>query len=241
MRNYAEFVAENSLTLGITKFNFENPFEWASGFRMPIYNDNRLFLFYPEVRGVIADAFEMMILEETSNKGITLAGTATAGIPWASFVSDRLVCPLVYIRTKPKSHGLKNQIEGLSAEKDLSGEKVHVVEDVIATATSSASAVQAVRNARGNCDYCFSIFDYGFKEAQERFEGKKPYDRENKFFLNPPCISRSILEYRVLLEVAKRKGYIGAEQVKALEEWRADPWNWGEKRGFPRVLKEKKA
>ena len=240
-QNYGRFVAENALRRGITKFDFEKPFEWASGFRMPTYSDYRLLLFHSDIRSVIADVLEEMILEETSNQGIVLAGTATAGIPWASLTSERLDCPLVYIRAKPKDQGLKNQIEGLDAESDLQGEEVHVIEDVIATGGSSAAAVQAVRDARGNCNYCFSIFNYGFNEAQEMFNGRRPFDREGARVLSPACELKSILDYETLLNVAREMNYVTPEQIKVLEEWRADPWNWGEKQGFPRVLKEKKA
>ncbi len=229
--DYATLIAKASLEIGADKLRPNDPFQWASGFRMPIYNDNRMHLFHPHFRRVIVDG----LIDKISDIDIdVIAGTATAGIPWASFVSDRLNLPMVYIRDKPKSHGLRNQIEGIDADSNLEGYRVLVVEDLISTGGSSAKAVQIVRNAEGECNYCVSIFTYEFDEAGKIFRGEAPYDRDgNK--LSSPCETRSVLGYRRLVEVAGEEGYTREQDQEMLAEWRKDAFGWGEKHGFPRV------
>jgi len=236
---HSEQIALAALGIGAINLNPKNPFQWASGYRMPIYNDNRMFLESPEARGIIIDAFLDLMRNSGINqrRNLVIAGTSTAGIPWASWISDKFELPMIYIRDKPKDHGLKNQIEGGGAERDLSEKRVIVIEDLISTGGSSAAAVQAVRDARGVCEYCFSIFNYGFDEAQEMFDGTRAFNKEGTRFLNPPCKLGSVLDYGILLKVARDRNYITAEQAKLLEEWRVDPWNWGAKRGFPRIIK----
>lgn len=239
MVNYREEIAEAGLVIKAIKLNPNNPFQWASGYRMPIYNDNRMFLFHPEYRNLIAEAFVKMILFDEQISPIDIiAGTSTAGISPATSLADKLKLPLIYIREKPKDHGLKNQIEGIDAEKNLQKRSVVLIEDLISTGGSSVNAVQAIRDADGKCNYCCSIFDYGFNQAKEMFEGKRAYDKEGTKFLTKPCKVRSILTYDVLLQVAKETGYLNCEQIKLLEEWRADPFKWGEKHGFPKVEKK---
>lgn len=218
-------IAKAGLQIKAIKLRPNNPFQWASGFRMPIYNDNRMFLFFPEYRRLITDEFaDLMFEEDIYNATQIIAGTSTAGIPWGDKLSTKLDKPFIYIRDKPKDHGLRNQIEGIDAEKDLEGRTVVVIEDLISTGGSSARAVQAVRNANGVANYCLSIFDYGLEKAVQAFDS-----------LDPKCNVRSLLTYDILLEVAKETGYLNKEQVKLLEEWREDPFNWGEKHGFPKV------
>ena len=226
MVDYEKQIAEAGLKIKALELRPANPFTWASGYRMPIYNDNRLFLGSYENRMLVADGF-MDLLEKNGIHWRIIAGTSTAGIPPANTLADLTESPLIYIRDKPKSHGLKNQIEGIGAEKDLEGKKVIIIEDLISTGGSSARAVQAVRDANGECIYCLSIFNYGLDKAVQAFDS-----------LEPKCEVRSILTYDVLLEVAKEKGYLTKEQVKLLEDWRADPFNWGEKNGFPKVERQ---
>jgi orotate phosphoribosyltransferase len=236
--NTGKSIAKAGLNIGAIKLRPDNPFQWASGYRMPIYNDNRMFLFYPEYRSLVRQGFLRLILEQEHLSPEVIAGTSTAGIPWGMLIADRMERPFIYIRDKPKDHGLKNQIEGIDAEKDLQGKGVIVIEDLISTGGSSARAVQAVRDANGKCSLCFSIFDYGLDEAGMIFRGEKDYDKEgNK--LSEPCNVRSLLVYQTLLEVAKETNYLTREQIELLEEWRADPYNWGEKHGFPKVEKGK--
>ena len=190
---------------------------------MPIYNDNRMFLFHPEMRRFIAGGLSEIVKSEGIDPEV-VAGTATAGIPHGALLADLLSLPYIYIRDKPKAHGLKNRIEGLDAESDLEGRRVVVIEYLISTGGSSARAVEAVREANGDCTWCLSIFSYGLEKASEQFEA-----------LEPPCSFTSLLTFPVLLDVARSGGFLSEEQVSLLTDWRRDPFGWGEKHGFPKA------
>ena len=192
---------------------------------MPIYNDNRMFLFHPEMRRAIAQGLAEIIRDEGISPEV-VAGTATAGIPHGALLADLLSLPYIYIRDKPKAHGLRNRIEGLDAESDLGERRVVVIEDLISTGGSSARAVEAVREANGVANWCLSIFSYGLEKAGEQFAA-----------LDPPCRFTSLLTFPVLLEVAGSGGFLDDDQVALLAEWRADPFGWGQKHGFPKVEK----
>ncbi len=221
--NRDEVIARNGLDIKAIKLRPDNPFTWASGYRMPIYNDNRMFLGGYTNRKLIALAFSDILFENNIYYDI-IAGTSTAGISPATTLGDKEKTPIIYVRDKPKDHGLKNQIEGIDAESDLQGKKVVLIEDLISTGGSSARAVQAIRDAKGECNYCLSIFNYGLDKAVKAFDA-----------LNPKCDVHSILTYDNLLKIAKEIGYINEEQVEMLTEWKTDPFNWGEKHGFPKV------
>jgi orotate phosphoribosyltransferase len=190
---------------------------------MPIYNDNRMFLFHPETRRAIAKGLAEIVQEHQIAPEV-VAGTATAGIPHGAFLSDLLDLPFIYIRDKPKGHGLRNRIEGLDADSDLEGRRVLVIEDLISTGGSSARAVEAVREANGACDWCISIFSYGLEKAAEQFQA-----------LIPPCNHTSLLTFPILLDVAKSGGFLSQDQIELLAQWRGDPFGWGEKHGFPKA------
>jgi len=192
---------------------------------MPIYNDNRMFLFQAEDRRTIARGLAD-IIEANGIGPEVVAGTATAGIPHGALLADLLSLPFIYIRDKPKGHGLKNRIEGLDADSELEGRRVVVIEDLISTGGSSARAVEAVREANGRCDWCISIFSYGLEKAEEEFGA-----------LDPACNFTSLLTFPVLLETAKTGGFLTEDQIALLAEWREDPFGWGEKNGFPKVEK----
>jgi len=216
-------LAEQGLTTGAIKLNPDDPFRWASGYRMPVYNDNRMFLFHPETRRDIAQGLADVI----DRKGISpqvVAGTATAGIPHGALLAELLTLPYIYVRDKPKAHGLKNHIEGLDADSDLDGRSVVVIEDLISTGGSSARAVEAVREANGLANWCLAIFSYGLERASECFAA-----------LDPPCEFTSLLTFPVLLDVARTGGLLSRAQIALLEEWREDPFGWGEAHGFPKV------
>jgi len=234
----AKQLAAISLHIGAIKINPEKPFQWASGYFMPIYNDNRLLLRQPAHRKAVSEYFSD-ILRTYDIRPDVVAGTATAGIPHATTLADRLHVPLIYIRDKPKAHGLKNQIEGIPDDQTLEGKTVLVIEDLVSTGGSSAKAVQAVRDAKGTVEHCLSIFNYGFNEAQEMFEGKREYQTgENS--PGPkltPCKLHSILKYDMLLSVALETGTIKEKQISVLKEWRENPFEWGNKYGFLRILK----
>jgi len=189
---------------------------------MPIYNDNRMFLFHPEMRRSIARGLADIIRDREIAPEV-VAGTATAGIPHGALLADVLSLPYIYIRDKPKAHGLKNRIEGLDADSDLGGQRVVVIEDLISTGGSSARAVEAVREANGACDWCLSIFSYGLEKASEQFGT-----------LAPPCNFSSLLTFPVLLETARIGGFLSDDQIALLAAWREDPFGWGEKHGFPK-------
>lgn len=225
MTNYGQELAKAGLTIKAIKLSPEKPFLWASGYHMPIYNDNRMFLFFPEYRKLILKGFEEIIKRENIKFDV-IAGTSTAGIPHGTLLANRLNAPCIYIRDKPKTHGLKNQIEGIDAESDLKKKSVIVIEDLISTGGSSARAVQAVRDANGIVDYCISIFNYGLDKAASAF---------NK--LDAPCNTVSILTYDTLLETAKKIGYMSDMQINLLKEWKDNPFEWGEKHGFSKIEK----
>ena len=216
-------IAEYGLRIGAIKLNPDNPFQWASGYRMPIYNDNRMFLFHPHMRRLIAQGLADIIQDQEISPEV-VAGTATAGIPHGALLADLLLLPYIYIRDKPKAHGLKNRIEGLDAESDLGGRTVVVIEDLISTGGSSARAVEAVREANGIGNWCLSIFSYGLEKAAEEFAS-----------LDPACNFRSLLTFPILLDVARTGGFLSDDQIELLSEWREDPFGWGELQGFPKA------
>ena len=161
-------LAKRALKIQAIKINPERPFQWASGYFMPIYNDNRMLLYDPSTRKLIAEGFSQ-IIKRKKIKFDVVAGTSTAGIPHAETLADLLEKPMIYIRDKPKDHGLRNQIEGIDSNKNLFGLEAIVVEDLVSTGGSSLKAVHAVRNARGKVRFMFSIFNYGFPEIEQEF------------------------------------------------------------------------
>ena len=229
MVDYSTKLAKSMFDMEATMFNDKKPFLWASGFWMPIYNDNRLFLSDVKYRELIAEGFADTIKKENI-KVDCVAGTSTAGIPHGTTLANRLRVPFTYIRDKPKEHGLKNRIEGLSANKGYDGKRVVVVEDLISTGGSSASAVDAVRKAGGIVEHLFSIYNYGLEEANNMFDGVIAFGKDCET-LNPPVSVHSLLSYQKSLDVAVKTGYINRNQQKMLEEWRADPFGWGRKHG----------
>lgn len=223
MDKFARQIAETALQIRAIRLQPEDPFTWASGYRMPIYNDNRLLLGNATTRTVVVDGFLSLLESEGLQAGRdfdVVAGTATAGIPWATSIADRLGLPLVYVREKPKTHGVKKRVEGPLAE----GQRVIVIEDLISTGGSSVSALEGVREQGGKADYCFAIFSYGISEAAKQFE-------------NAHAKCRSILQFDDLLKVASEKGAISKEGQTLLSAWKSDPFGWGEKHGFPKVEK----
>lgn len=221
-----QMIIAKALEIGAIKIRPKDPFTWASGYRMPIYNDNRMLLAHPETRAtVVAGLYQLL-----KNEGIqpeVIAGTATAGIPWGAILAHELELPFAYIRDKPKDHGLKNRIEGLDNDKDFDGAKVVVVEDLISTGSSSANAVQAAQEANGNIYSCLSIFNYGFPEAQQLFAN-----------LTPSVMVQSLITYPRLLDEAVKVNYLQPDQIEMLKDWSNNPLQWGENNGFPKVEKK---
>ena len=224
MRNeYTKKLISISLDINAVKLNTTNPFLWASGYYMPIYNDNRILLQKKSYRELIADSF-ISIMNDNKIEADIIAGTSTSGIPHATTLADKLNLPLTYVRNKPKGHGLKNRIEGIPAETGYQGKRVVLIEDLISTGGSSIDAVQAIREAAGNIDACLSIFNYGFKEADINF--------------SPICKTFSIITYQELIKAAVENQYISNDEFESLQEWRMDPFGWGNKHGFTNIKKE---
>jgi len=212
--NIPEKLAKISLAIGAIKLNPEKPFTWASGYKMPLYNDNRLFLGDSEHRSLIAKGFQNL-LNKHNVKAEVLAGTATAGIPHATTLADALQLPLIYVRSSAKSHGMGNRIEGPLKPK----QQVLVIEDLISTGGSAVSAVQAVREAGGIVNHCFSIFSYGFTEAHDNF---KSID----------CEMHSILDLSQLLKMSQSTQKMSTKDLETIQSWQKAPFKWAENNGL---------
>ena len=204
----AQKVARYLLQSKAIKLEPANPFTWASGWKSPIYCDNRITLSYPEVRNYIKDSFCNIIREEYPGTEL-IAGVATGGIPQGALVADELDLPFIYVRSAPKGHGLENLIEGLVQP----GKKVVVIEDLISTGGSSLKAVDAIRESGMTVEGMCAIFTYGFKLAEDSFKNKD-------------CRLITLSNYSVLIKEAVQSGYIKEEQLEALAKWRTDPANW---------------
>lgn len=209
MSTTAKKVAEHLLQIKAIKLQPTNPFTWASGWNSPIYCDNRKTLSFPEVRDYIRDAFADLIKAEYGDCDV-VAGVATGAIAQGVLVAQILNKPFVYIRSSAKSHGLENKIEGHIEE----GQKVVVVEDLVSTGGSSLQAVEALRSV--GCDVLgmVAIFTYGFQVAVDNFA-------------NANCKLATLSDYNAMIELALESGYIKADDVESLKEWRKDPANWG--------------
>ena len=193
--------------------NAKDPFTFVSGMRSPIYCDNRRMIAYPRERVQIVNAF---INELKRFNFDIVAGTSTAGIPWASWISERLYKPLAYIRGSKKGHGARNQIEGANVE----GKSVIIIEDLISTGGSSFCAVEAVREAGGGCVGVVAIFTYDFEGATRKF------DEAN-------CELLAITNFTTLLNVAKENGILNDNELAIVLNWNKDPQGWGQKHNFP--------
>ncbi len=202
-------VASDLLQIKAIKLNKENPFTWSSGWKSPIYCDNRLSLSFPATRTFIKEA-----LADAAKKQFpgyeAVAGVATAGIPQGALLAEALGVPFVYVRSKPKGHGMENLIEG----KVTPGQKVIVVEDLVSTGGSSLKAAEALTRSGFEVLGMLAIFTYGFPLADENFKNAG---------ITLHCLSN----YQIMLEKAMELGYINQSDVASLEEWRKDPANWG--------------
>ncbi|RIH66889.1 orotate phosphoribosyltransferase [Mariniphaga sediminis] len=204
-------ITKKLLEIDTIKIQPNSPFVWASGWKSPIYCDNRKTLSYPETRSLIRDKF-VEIIREKYPQAEVIAGVATGAIAHGVLVADKLGLPFIYVRSKPKGHGLENLIEG-----DLKPEqKVVIIEDLVSTGDSSLKAAEAVNNFGGEVIGMLSIFTYNFHVAKEKF-------KKANIELTP--LSR----YQVLIDLALEAGEITQDQVETLMEWREDPASWGKK------------
>ena len=201
-------IAEKLLDAGAVKLSPNNPFKWASGWNSPIYCDNRKLLSFPDARDIVKKALCKTILKEMNGVEL-IAGVATAGIPWGALVADRLKLPYIYVRPKPKEHGLGNQIEGVFQNKA----RVVMVEDLISTGKSSLDACRVLLNENLKLLGVISIFNYGFPQAIEAFA------REDIPFY-------SLSNYQVMIDRALDRELVTEQQIKKLLKWQSDPANW---------------
>lgn len=202
-------IAEKLLQVNAVKLSPEKPFTWASGWKSPIYCDNRKVLSFPYVRDFIKSELCNIIFSEYPDAEC-LAGVATAGIAWGAMAADQLKLPYIYVRPKPKDHGLGNQIEGYY----ISGQKVVVIEDLVSTGKSSLQVVDVLRDAGMEVIAMVSIFNYGFDVATEAFKNA-----------NLPYIALS--DYDTLIGLGVEKGTITLETQELLLEWNKNPGTWG--------------
>jgi len=201
-------VAEKLLQTGAVKLSPQQPFTWASGWKSPIYCDNRKVLSFPYIRDFVKSELCNVIFEKFPEAD-ALAGVATAGIAWGAMAADQLKLPFLYVRPKPKEHGLGNQIEGAYE----AGQKIVVIEDLISTGKSSLQVVDVFRNAGVEVAGMVSIFNYGFDAADKAFAEKN-------------CTYISLTNYTAMIGLAMEKGIVAKELEPLLLQWRSDPANW---------------
>lgn len=207
-QSIAAEVADKLLEIQAIRLQPEKPFTWASGWKSPIYCDNRLSLSFPEVRNLIKNKLVDSVSHFFQNVE-AIAGVATAGIPQGALIANDLDLPFIYVRSKPKGHGMENMIEG----KVTPGQKVVIVEDLVSTGGSSLKAAEDLRNAGFEVLGMVAIFSYGFEVAAQNF---------SKAGIKLVCLSH----YDALLPIAVKRNYVSSEMLDSLAEWRKDPGSW---------------
>lgn len=206
----ARAIAGDLLTIGAVVLRPDAPFTWSSGLRAPIYCDNRRTLSVPRIRHAICDGFERAVRRHDWLPA-TIAGTATAGIAHAAWLAQRVDQPMAYVRSSAKSHGRKNQIEGIVS----AGDAVVVVEDLISTGGSALDAVAALREVGADVRGVVAIFSYEF-------------DRANTAFREADVPVHTLTGYRTLVDVARAQGDLSDNELATLHDWRRDPEAWSE-------------
>jgi orotate phosphoribosyltransferase len=208
MKTLEQIFAAKLLKIKAIKLQPDNPFTWASGWKSPFYCDNRKTLSYTDLRTFVKTELARLVLENFGEVD-AIAGVATGAIPQGALVADLLNKPFVYVRSKPKDHGLENLIEG----ELKPGMKVVVIEDLISTGGSSLKAVEAIRNNGCEVIGMVASYTYGFPVAEKAFS-----DAKVKLM--------TLTNYEAVLEVALEIGYITKDQVPMLNDWRKDPAHW---------------
>lgn len=196
------------LEISAIKLSPSNPFTWSSGWKSPVYCDNRLALSYPEKRTYIKNEL-VKAIQKYFTEAESIAGVATAGIAQGALVAEQLNLPFLYVRPKPKDHGMQNLIEG----KIVEGQKVVLIEDLVSTGGSSIKAAEALRDAGFKVIGMVAIFTYGFETAVKNFEEAK---------IPLVCLS----DFNHLLTEAVRLKYMDESQLEFVAQWRKDPANW---------------
>lgn len=201
--------AEKLLQIRALRINTQNPYTWASGWRSPVYCDNRTVLSHPYVRDFVKSELANMVLEHFPDAEV-IAGVATAGIAHGVMAADLLKLPFIYVRSKPKEHGMGNQVEG----ELKAGQKVVVIEDLISTGKSSLQVVEVLREQGAEVIGMCGLFTYGFPQADAAFE-------------QAGVLLYTISDYAALIELAGEQGLVDEAQLASLAEWRMAPDQWG--------------
>ncbi|MBI2022597.1 orotate phosphoribosyltransferase [Candidatus Daviesbacteria bacterium] len=211
MNQTSEKVNQILLRLNAVTLSPKKPYQYASGILSPVYTDCRVLMAYPEKRREIRDLY----IEAIKKSGVPydlIAGTATAGIPHAAWIADKLNLPMVYVRGKAKDHGKENLLEGIIKK----GQKAVVIEDLVSTGDSAINSVNAIRSAGGEVFHVFAIITYGLKEAEENFKAN-----------NLKLIA--LTTFKDLVEAAQKMGYISEDEVSVVLDWISDPAFWGKR------------
>lgn len=211
METLENILASKLLKIKAIKLQPNEPFTWASGWKSPFYCDNRKTLSYPELRTFVKLELSRLVAEKYP-QAEAIAGVATGAIAQGALVADQLALPFVYVRSKPKDHGLENLIEGDLQPKS----KVVVIEDLISTGSSSLKAVEAIRRADCEVVGMVASYTYGFEVAE-------------KAFADAGVELTTLTNYEAVIHVALQQGYIKAEDISMLDEWRSNPSQWGTK------------
>jgi len=210
MNALAKEIAQLLLDAKAVKVSMDPPFTWTSGIKSPIYCDNRVMIAFPEARKKITKSFQQLIQEQGIEVDY-IAGTATAGIPWAAFLAYEMEIPMVYVRSEPKGHGAGKQIEGTLPE----GKRVVLIEDLISTGGSSMKAVQVLRNeGKAEVKHLFSIMNYQLQKGEATFHGQN-------------LQVSSLTNFGDLMQLAQQLGYI--QDLSAVLEFQKNPEEWGNK------------
>ena len=209
MEKIAKTISEYLLQINAIKLQPSNPFTWASGWKSPIYCDNRKTLSFPEVRSYIRDSF-VSTIRKIYPEAELIAGVATGAVAHGALAADKLGLPFIYVRSGAKEHGLGNQIEGYFEQ----GQKAVVIEDLISTGGSSLNAVKALREAGCQVLGMVAIFSYEFRKASDAFVAEN-------------CALNTLSNYSVLIDTALTTGYISQAEAETLKKWRTSPSTWG--------------
>ena len=207
-------VAKILLDLKAVTFNPKVPYKYASGIISPVYTDCRVIIGYPEKRREIRDLY-IYAIEQSGVEFDVVAGTATAGIPHAAWIADKLNLPMVYVRGKAKDHGKGNTVEGIISP----GQKAIIIEDLVSTGESAINSFNAIKAFEGEATHVFSIMKYGLQKGEDNF-------KENGLTLI------SLTDFETILKVAGENRDLNEEEIEMIKDWISDPEGWGKKHGY---------
>lgn len=206
--NTNQLIASDLLKINAVTLSPNEPFTWASGIKAPIYTDNRITISFPEVRTHIADGLSELIRNKFPKVKV-IGGVATAGIPHAAIVADKMDLPMIYVRSKPKDHGRGKQMEGRINQQD----PIVLIDDLLSTGKSVLNAAQALKNEGYNVIGVVAIFSYELPDSTKNFkEAGIEFD--------------TLTNYSTIIEQAKAENSISDDELVVLRKWRDDPWNW---------------